>query len=117
MKLINTEFQSANQSSLQFKTDPGKKITLNEMQNKNIYQKSYDTLNNMAKDSARSVNSVQNSILERKKNSNALNLKDVLAKSTELEMFKQFMQSHNAFFDLQCYLDIESYLYLILFIN
>ena len=37
-------------------------------------------------------------------------LKAILNSSSEFEMYKLFMQSHKAFFDLQCYLDIESYM-------
>lgn len=36
-------------------------------------------------------------------------LKEVVANSNEHEMFKLFLQTNNAFFDILCWIDIEAY--------
>ena len=36
-------------------------------------------------------------------------LKTVVGNTTEYEMFKLFLQNNNAFFDIQCWMDIEAY--------
>ena len=44
-------------------------------------------------------------------------LKTVVGNTTEYEMFKLFLQNNNAFFDIQCWMDIEAYSYVFFFVS
>jgi hypothetical protein len=81
-------------------------MNFNEIQDKASYKKSFQTLNNMTSESI--ISHTNESSYNIKKSQ--YNLNDVLNNSNEFEMFKLFMQSNNSFFDLQCFLDIESYM-------